>query len=708
MKKSLCLLTALIVLLSLAACGPVSEGPTTPPTGDPTAPPSSDSTMAANTCPCSVMVDGELFFTYFEKADIDPETVQPAGTITRASCDISATPKENDTSNFETCVGQPYSWVDGDLILFYDNQWNICYRTDEVGGSYKIMVDGILYYTFSKPAPTPADDEIAGNIETCTEGLWVYPTENDQTNHEPFVGQPYAFVDGNLVLYYNDQWNTCRPFSELEPSETQPTEAPTTEPTTAPTEPPEPETPWVLADREAPSYDDFFSQDRSYGTCASYEWLADSGTVYSLRHDMSGLYITKNFWDAEYRVPNTEDLYNLPIIGADGKWGYLLSPDGILRLGLLTGETSLIVENGHILQAELRGYDLLYYAAENDGGAIGIHRLYLPAMILDTVYDGITLDHQLGSFAFSAPDTTLGTVTWSSLNPEMVNRVTVELDNPDSPYKSDGAENSIRTDHLWDDRTWLQEPGAYRNHALWLCYWLQQDTGIHTWYKCSYDSITGTLTEDTGVIDNCWFGSGYAHDHYEPEITELPDPVPAPSEWIQIPDAALPAAPTADELYAEGVYDHYSAGVPGLTIHGNPLEPPYLYTRSEYTLTKLLDTPVIMVANSVYYIYCVTEDHTVLQLDRSGTIVNTLYTAREEIRAIDQANGHLYILDGDTLIELDIPAMQYRVLLEQTDIIEMQAWDEPGQIYFCVARGLHYQQYLYHTDTDELERTHFL
>ena len=488
----------------------------------------------------------------------------------------------------------------------------------------------------------------------------------------------------------------------------EPTSAPITTPTTEPTEPPEPETPWLLANREAPSYDDFFSQDRSYGTCAYYEWLTASGTVYSLRHDMSGLYITKNYWDAEYRVPNTADLYDLPIIGADGKWGYLLAQNGILRLDLLTGTTSLIVENGHILQAELRGYDVLYYAAETNDGTIGIYRLYLPAMILDTVYDGITLDHQLGGFGFSIPGSTLGPITWTSLNPEMVTRVTAELCDPDSPYKSDGAGNSIRTVHLWDDRGWLQEPGAYRNHALWLCYWLQQDTGIRTWYKCTYDSIADTLSEDTGVIDNCWFGSGYAHDHFEPEITELPDPVPDPGEWVQIPDAALPASPTADELYAEGVYDHYHAGISQLAIHGNPLEPHYLHTRTEYTLTRLSDIPVTLAANSVYFIYCVTEDGRVLQLSRDGAVLNPLYTAREEIRAIDQANGHLYILDGDTLIDLDIPAMQYRVLLEQTDIIEMQAWDEPGQIYFCVARGLHYQQYLYLTDTDEVERTHFL
>jgi len=195
MQKCLCLLTAFVLLLSLAAC-------------------MSDDDFVVNTCPFSVMVDGQLFHTYYEKAVVDPDAIQPAGTITHASCNITAVPADNNTSNWEECVGQPYAWVDGDLILFYENEWKICYRTDEVGGSYKIMVNGILYYTFSKPAPTPSDDQIAGTIDSCTEGLWVHPAEDNQTNHAPFVGQPYAFVDGNLVLYYNNQWNTCKVYRE--------------------------------------------------------------------------------------------------------------------------------------------------------------------------------------------------------------------------------------------------------------------------------------------------------------------------------------------------------------------------------------------------------------------------------------------------------------------------------------------------------------
>ena len=698
MKKSLCLLTAFVLLLSLAACGPLSPEPTTEPTANP-------EEFAANTCPCSVMVNGHTFTTFFQKADVDPDTIQPAGTITRASCSISAMPQENDTSNFETCVGQPYAWVDGDLILYCNNRWNICYWYGQNGQDYRLIVNGVSYYVYAKPGPVPTEDQIAGTIRTCTEGFWIDPTEEGQTNCEELVGQPYAWVNGGLYLSIDGSWYTCKPSSESGPSETQSTEAPTTAPTTAPTEPSEPETPWLLTDRTVPSYDDFFAQNRSYGTCASCEWLTDSGTVYSLRHDMSGLYITKNYWDAEYRIPNTEDLYDLTIIGADGQWGYLLAPNGILRLDLLTGETALLIETSTILQAELKGWDVLYYSAAAADGTVGIYRLYLPEMLRETLHEGIPRGY---NFEVYFPSSTLGTVRWFSIHPRMSQQVIEELNNPDSIYKQ-GTEQVSAPVHLWQDTAFLQDPSIpWGNDILWLCRWIQEDTGIHTWYQCTYDSIAGTLTEDTGVIDNCWFGSGYAHDHFEPEITELPDPVPAPGEWVQISDAALPASPTAAELYAEGVYDHYHADIPELTIHGNPLEPHYLHARTEYTLTRLSDIPVTLAANSVHFIYCVTEDGRVLQLTHDGTVLNTLYTARGEIRAIDQANGHLYILDGDTLIDLDIPAMQYRVLLEQTDIIDIQAWEKPGQIYFCIARGLHYQQYIYHTDTNELERTFIL
>ncbi len=78
------------------------------------------------TCPCSIMVDGVQYHTYFEKADLDTDSIAIAGNIKKQSCDISDMPTENDTSNFDTCVGEPYAWVDGQLYLRCNGQWNVC------------------------------------------------------------------------------------------------------------------------------------------------------------------------------------------------------------------------------------------------------------------------------------------------------------------------------------------------------------------------------------------------------------------------------------------------------------------------------------------------------------------------------------------------------------------------------------------------------
>jgi hypothetical protein len=495
------------------------------------------------------------------------------------------------------------------------------------------------------------------------------------------------------------------------PTTTTPTTAPTTiptEPTVPPTtEPPAPQ--WLVSDRISPSYDDFFTQDLSYNTI-TYGWTiteGDSLAQYYIRNEGDGLYISTNRWSGGYKIPNSENLMELPIVGADGKWTYLHSSEGILQLDMQTGESTLLVAHGSILRSALCGYDVLYYAAIAENDTIGIYRLYIPTMTTDTLCEGIANGYDLD---IRFPSTTLGTVSWSCINPDMAQRLFAELNDPNSPYL-EGDEQGEGPKHLWEDPSILQDPSydwGWDKAALWVCRWIQEDTGIHTWYKCTYDPNTDTYTEDTGVVDNCWFGSGYAHDHFEPEITSLPDPTPAIGPWIPITGATLPASPTAEELYTEGLYDHYDANIPEVIVYGLPLQPEYAYHLRGSTLTKAVDIPITMAQNSVHFLYCVTEDNTVLQISHDGSSRNVLYTAEAEIREISQANGHLYILDGSKIIDIDVPALQYRVLLEHDYIIEASAQDEPGIVYFTIARGLHYQQYLFNPETGELERTHIL
>lgn len=518
-----------------------------------------------------------------------------------------------------------------------------------------------------------------------------------------------------MLLYLSLLLCACKPAVDTPATTTQPATVPTqsiteptTQPTTAPTEP-ETQLNCLVADRISPSYEEFFSQDLPYNT-SSCEWAVSHGdqiALFSLRSDVDGMYVTPDHWTAAHMVPNSETIWELPIAGADGKWGYLVSDEGILRLDILTGETSLFVEHSSILQAQLCGYDVLYYAAVNNSGTVDIFRLYIPTMTTDTLYEGIQTTCNL-SIIF--PSTTLGPITWSSINPDMLTRLTAELNDPNSPYKNGDGQGQGPV-HLWEDPDSILNPDYQWNwdkSALWVCRWIQEDTGIHTWYKCTYDPNTGTYTEDTGVIDNCWFGSGFAHDHFEPEITSLPDPTPAVGEWIPITNAALPSFITADSLYAERPYDYSDAGVPYLIVHGQPLEDQYVYYDEENLLTRGTDVSVTTAVNSTHFLYCVTKDNTLLQVSHDGSTRNVLYTGESEIRNLAYANGRVYILDGDKIIELDVPALRYRVVLEQAHIVEFGIWDNPGQIYFAVARGLHYQQYLFTPETGVLEQTFIL
>ncbi len=508
-----------------------------------------------------------------------------------------------------------------------------------------------------------------------------------------------------LCLCFALLWGCQSPVTP--PATTIPTTVPT-EPTVPPTtEPPAPE--WLVADRVSPSYDDFFSHDLPYNTL-TYGWTVpkgDSLTQYYIRSERDGLCISSNPWSGGFMIPDSGNLTELPIVGADGKWAYLHSSDGILQLDMQTGESTLLVVHGNILQAALCGYDVLYYAAVSEDGTVGVYRLYIPTMTLDPLCEGI---ERSWYFSISFPRTTLGSITWSSINPDMATRLWAELNDPNSPYLEGDGQVGGPT-HLWEDPSIVQDPNyewGWDKAALWVCRWIQEDTGIHTWYKCTYDPTTDTYTEDTGVVDNCWFGSGYAHDHYEPEVTSLPDPVPVVSEWIPITGTTLPTSPTADELYAEGLYDHYDANIPGITVYGLPLQSEYVYHINSNTLTQAMDMPVTMAQNSVHFLYCVTEDNRLLQISHDGATHNILYTAESEIREISHANGHLYLLDGNKIVEIDIPALQYRVLLEHENIIEASAHDEEGVVYFTIARGLHYQQYLFTPETGELEQTHIL
>ena len=74
-----------------------------------------------------------------------------------------------------------------------------------------IMVDGKLYYVQYGQGGNPSTDaDIVGHITSLVD-LSVLPDKNDQANFPAAQDQPYAWVDGELYLYFSEQWHLCEP-----------------------------------------------------------------------------------------------------------------------------------------------------------------------------------------------------------------------------------------------------------------------------------------------------------------------------------------------------------------------------------------------------------------------------------------------------------------------------------------------------------------
>lgn len=77
-------------------------------------------------------------------------------------------------------------------------------------GPLSIMVNDKLYYCYGEIANAPAEDEICGTIQSCTEKELVeVPTENEQSNFEFCVGEEWAISHGRVLIYYEGEWHKC-------------------------------------------------------------------------------------------------------------------------------------------------------------------------------------------------------------------------------------------------------------------------------------------------------------------------------------------------------------------------------------------------------------------------------------------------------------------------------------------------------------------
>ena len=267
-----------------------------------------------------------------------------------------------------------------------------------------------------------------------------------------------------------------------------------------PTEPPLLE--WLAEPVDYLSYEEFFGEDRIMRRIGNRYWFIKDGLVYHLESDEKGLYIRhrddgSEMWVEDHRVPdsgwfNQEGWVNRDYYVTDGRYVYCIrGGTDIIRVELQTGAVETLYSGGEIMgYFTLYQEGVLYFAAQGQE-TILIHRLYIPSRKLDTLYDQIPAETPNNPwFILMAPDTSLGTVGWKMMNPEMYRRVNAVLEDPDNKYVGESWWFEELRD--WDNHMRFDSDKSLMNR---INYDIGEQYGIPYQLVCFYDYIHDNYTQ---------------------------------------------------------------------------------------------------------------------------------------------------------------------------------------------------------------------
>lgn len=478
--------------------------------------------------------------------------------------------------------------------------------------------------------------------------------------------------------------------------------------TTAPEETTTPDTlsieDCLLDDRKPLSYEEFFAEDRQFvdshfNRLPLYGWLYDyEGKQIYCSTDIDAqigvLNVQSDAFDEVYTVPIKDPLIHYRALGADGKYIYFKNQASttIIQVALRTGEVKELVTAEKLLQAYICGRDLLYYAAL-EGDKISINRLYIPTMQTDRLYEDISADVPLDDvgFRFDEPDSTLGAIQWQTMTPEIMTLLKKELSDPDSKYRQ-----FEELAGLWDK----EDPLETGHGVVWLMMRLQDDFGVRALQRCTYQPLDGTYTEEKGIVDNCWTGTGWGHDHFSPEYTTVADPVLDISEWEYF-ESRNPSADLDFDSQEGGAYIDYEA-----ELYFDQFGPGQLYLIKDGVFTLLSDNTFTDILTTKHYIYGITTDNTLLQIQWETGKTKLLYTAKygKLSNMAFTEKGYLFFTDGEYLIESYIVMGRYRELLKHPEISWVGIYTD-GHMCFGLRRGLAIREFIYCPVTENLAET---
>ena len=557
------------------------------------------------------------------------------------------------------------------------------------------------------------------------------PAPQEQPPEEPRKSLPYqklippAAVALALVLALALSWNTLAgifsPDDDPQLSTAPSTEATTpsaesTAPSTETTAPPqttpsettpistEPDLSWYVEDLNYMSHEDFFAVERTLAqTLRPLVWT-DSHGVDCVLTDHDGLQI---FRDGKYifRVPNIEALDpGVALVSADGQYAYLRDDTRLFRISLLTGETETLFTFDNIIRLTQPFREMYYIAAEmND--TISLCRVYLPTATLDVLYDGIPARTPLNWLSIIFPTGNYGTIFWEGISPEMVDALYAEFSNPDSKYYPNFGDKYNDLSAFWENPEQMRQ--LYRSgQAGEPMIKLQEDKNLQALWKGTYNISDGTVTQDWGVVDTCWFGSGYSHDHYNPELTADIEPTILNKEALPVPGMAPPPSEMAESIRKETYSDANKLYKVEDIRNGN--QPILMYQSGGYR--SISNLPYVKKGihpiNCKYYTYYPSVDNTLIRLDLRGN-ASVIYTAKHgELEQLCYSQGNLFFLDGGTIVMLDTVACTSRELLTHPGHIWMY-YEEESKLYVTTTLGLAIHAYLFDYTTGVLEETSY-
>ena len=479
-----------------------------------------------------------------------------------------------------------------------------------------------------------------------------------------------------------------------------------TEPTDAvPTTTPKQEIPfWYNEDPHYLSYDEFFATDRpltSYRHRNAW-YVCQDDTLYHIRLDWNSIdaKLSVQSSDGSHTVPNCDNLAGFSLIGSDGHYACLNSATNVIQIDLFTGQQQTVLTCERLIDIFLLDGVVLYYCAE-DAGLWNIYQMYLPTLDVDILYKGIPADTPPYFFNLLARQSTRGPVSWSMLNPETTAILRKELADPDSIYKINNFREKAEPDDfssIWDKMD-LDSTDGNNAPPYMLLHSIQNHTGIHNWVTYTYNPADGTCEKSTAIIDNCWYGSGYSHDHSDPHEYDM-TPEWNVSEELSVTNISLPEDP--QKLYEEDLFAFQNTNYARIAN--------FICRETEADVFQILfDIDLKEIKFAPDYIYGITPDNTIIQVSYDGTVQNTVYSADDVLSELVYGSGKLYFMDGNTIMEIDIPAKTCRSLLNIPQYTYFRMYlDDHNVLFFECSKGLSVSMYLADFTEMALTETHRL